>query len=73
MRKKVLVLAARKRAQTPEARAANAARVNAWRKRNPAKYAATMARYWTKKAKELAAAEGGETNDRENRSTTADS
>lgn len=72
-RKKVLVLAARKRVQTPEARAANAARVNAWRKRNPAKYAATMARYWTKKAKELAAAEGGETNDRENRSTTADS
>lgn len=66
-------MAAQKKAQTPEARAANAARVNAWRKRNPAKYAATMARYWTKKAKELAAAEGGETNDHEDGSTTADS
>ena len=46
-----------------------AAYVRDWRKRNPAKYAATMARYWTKKAAELAQQEGGEFDDSTNGKT----
>ena len=46
-----------------------AAYLRDWRKRNPAKYAATMARYWTKKAAELAQQEGGTIDDSTDRKT----